>query len=160
MYYRMLNKAIYLITEYQIFDYPIDRDTIAQIILDNNLKHVTLNKLTTSCVINDTILSPSLCNKDYRETMIHELGHASYHVGNALHKNKLVLSKEEKQANAFAAYFLMPVYVFEELIKLGYNDFELAEEFGVNVEFVKFRKELTERLMHDGYFITNMEGEI
>jgi len=34
----------------------------------------------------------------------------------------------------------MPVYVFEELLSLGYNDFELAEKFDVNVEFVRFRK--------------------
>ena len=152
MYYRMLNKAIYLLTEYEIFDYPISKDTIDQIILDNNLKHVVLSNLSTSCCIGDTILTPRLDNAEYRETMIHELGHACNHVGNALYKNKLVLSKEEKQAQAFAAYFLMPIHVFEELLKLGYNDYELAEEFGVNVEFVKFRKELTEGLKHDGYF--------
>jgi len=40
---------------------------------------------------------------------MHELGHAYNHVGNALHKHNLILSKEEKQAQAFAAYFLMPV---------------------------------------------------
>lgn len=152
MYYRMLNKAIYLLTEYQIFDYPISKDIIEQIIYDNNLKHVVLNNMSTSCCIGDTILTPKLDNTDYRETLLHELGHVSSHVGNALLKNKLVLSKEEKQAQAFAAYFLMPVHVFEELLKLGYNDYELAEEFGVDVEFVRFRKELTEGLKHDRYF--------
>lgn len=152
MYYTMLNKAIYLLTEYQIFDYPISKDTIDQIIFDNNLKHVVLSNLSTSCCIGDTVLTPMLENTDYRETMLHELGHASSHAGNALLKNKFILSKEEKQAQAFAAYFLMPVYVFEELLKLGYNDFELAEEFGVNVEFVRFRKELSEALKYDRYF--------
>lgn len=155
MYYRMLNKAIYLLTEYQIFDYPISKDVIEQIIEDNSLKHIVLNNLSTSCCIDDTVLTPELDNKEYRETIMHELGHACNHTGNALHKHKLVLSKEEKQANAFAAYFLMPVYVFEELLNLGYNDYELAEEFGVNIEFVRFRKELTEGLKHDGYFIKN-----
>lgn len=152
MYYRMLNKAIYLLTEYQIFDYPISKDIIEQIIYDNNLKHVVLNNMSTSCCIEDTILTPKLDDAAYRETMLHELGHANNHVGNALLKNKLILSKEEKQAQAFAAYFLMPVHVFEELLKLEYNDYELAEEFGVDVEFVKFRKELSEALRNDGYF--------
>lgn len=152
MYYTMLNKAIYLLTQYQIFDYPISKDTIDQIIFDNNLKHVVLSNLSTSCCIGNTVLTPNMENTDYRETMLHELGHASNHVGNALYKNKLVLSKEEKQAQAFAAYFLMPVYVFEEAIRYCNNDYELAEEFGVNVEFVKFRKELTEGLKQDGYF--------
>ena len=152
MYYRMLNKAIYLLTEYEIFDYPISKDIIDQIIFENNLKHVVLSNISTACFIGDTILTPDMDNPEYRETLLHELGHANYHVGNALFKNKLILSKEEKQAQAFAAYFLLPIYVFEELLSFGYNDYELAEEFGVNVEFVKFRKELTEGLKHDGYF--------
>lgn len=152
MYYRMLDKAIYLLTEYHIFDYPISKDTINMIIQDINFNHVMIENLSTSCCIEDTILTPKLDLKDYRETLLHELGHAYNHAGNSLHKNKLILCKEEKQADAFAAYFLMPVYVFEELLKLEYNDFELAEEFGVNIEFVKFRKELTEALINDGYF--------
>lgn len=153
MYYKMLNKAIYLLTEYEIYDYPINKDIISQIIEDNNLKHVVLSNLSFgSCVIDDEILTPKLDNKDYRETIMHEIGHAYKHAGSALKKNKYVWGKEEKQANAFAAYFLMPIYVFEELLNLEYNDFELADEFGVNVEFVKFRKELTEALKHDGYF--------
>lgn len=44
MYYNMLNKAIYLLTEYQIFEYPIDRDTVA----DSNLRLVTLNHLSAT----------------------------------------------------------------------------------------------------------------
>ncbi len=67
-------------------------------------------------------------------------------------KNKIVVDKQEQQAEAFAAYFLMPVYVFEEALKYCSNDYELAEEFGVMVEFVQFRKKLTEALIHDGYF--------
>ena len=152
MYYNMLNKAIYLLTEYQIFEYPIDKDTIEQIICDSHLKLVTLNNLSSTICINDVILAPKTQNNAFRENVVHEIGHVYSHSGNSLMKNKLIVDKQEKQAEAFAAYFLMPVYVFEEAMKYCSNDYELAEEFGVTVEFVQFRKRLTESLMHNGYF--------
>jgi hypothetical protein len=157
MYYNMLNKAIYLLTEYQIFDYPIDKDTIEQIILDNHLKLVVLKNLCSTVCINDTILLPKTQNNAFRESVVHEIGHTLYHYGNSLLKNKIIVNKQEKQANAFAAYFLMPVYVFEEALKYCSNDYELAEEFGVTINFVKFRKELTESLINDGYFDEQLE---
>jgi hypothetical protein len=46
----------------------------------------------------------------------------------------------------------MPVYVFEEALKYCSNDYELAEEFGVTVNFVRYRKKLTKALLQDGYF--------
>lgn len=152
MYYNMLNKAIYLLTEYQIFEYPIDKDTIEHIILDNHLKMVTLKNLSSTICINDVVLVPKTQNNAFRESVVHELGHTLCHYGNSLLKNKIVVNKQEKQAEAFAAYFLMPVYVFEEALKYCSNDFELAEEFGVTVKFVEFRKKLTEALINDGYF--------
>ena len=157
MYYNMLNKAIYLLTEYQIFDYPIDKDTIEQIILDNHLKLVVLKNLCSTVCINDTILLPKTQNNAFRESVVHEIGHTLYHYGNSLLKNKIIVNKQEKQANAFAAYFLMPVYVFEEALKYCSNDYELAEEFGVTINFVKFRKELPESLINDGYFDEQLE---
>lgn len=157
MYYNMLNKAIYLLTEYQIFDYPIDKDTIEQIILDNHLRLVVLKNLCSTVCINDTILMPKTQNNAFRESIVHEIGHTLYHYGNSLLKNKIVVNKQEKQAEAFAAYFLMPVYVFEEAMKYCSNDFELAEEFGVTVNFVKIRKVLTESLINDGYFDEQLE---
>lgn len=158
MYYNMLNKAIYLLTEYQIFDYPIDKDTIEQIILDKNLKIATLKNLSTALCIDDTILVPKIQNNAYREAIVHELGHACYHVGNSLLKDKIIVSKQEQQAKAFAAYFLMPVYIFEEAMKYCNDDYVLAEEFGVTVSFVKFRKQLTEALIYDGYFNELLES--
>lgn len=152
MYYNMLKKAIYLLTEYQIFEYPIDKDTIEQIITDSNLKLVTLNNLFSTICINDVILTPKTQNNAFRENVVHEIGHAYCHYGNSLLKNKIIVEKQEQQAEAFAAYFLMPVYVFEEALKYCNNDFELAEEFGVTVEFVKYRKKLTEALINEGYF--------
>jgi len=148
----MLNKAIYLLTEYQIFEYPIDKDTIEQIILDSHLKLVTLKNLFSTVCINDVILTPKTQNNAFRENVIHEVGHSYCHSGNSLMKSKIVVDKQEQQAEAFAAYFLMPVYVFEEALKYCSNDYELAEEFGVTVKFVQFRKRLTESLMNDGYF--------
>lgn len=67
-------------------------------------------------------------------------------------KNRIIVKKQEKQAEAFAAYFLMPVYIFEEALKYCSSDHELAEEFGVTVTFIRFRKQLTEALINDGYF--------
>lgn len=157
MYYNMLNKAIYLLTEYQIFDYPIDKETIKQVISDKHLKLITLKNLSTTIYIDDTILMPKTQNNAFREDVVHELGHAFFHYGNSMLKEKAVISKQEMQANAFAAYFLMPVYVFEESLKFGRTDFDLAEEFGVTVNFVRFRKELTEALIHDGYFDEMLE---
>lgn len=157
MYYNMLNKAIYLLTEYQIFDYPIDKETIEQVISDKHLKLITLKNLSTTIYIDDTILMPKTQNNAFREDVVHELGHAFFHYGNSMLKEKAVISKQEMQSNAFAAYFLMPVYVFEESLKLGRNDYDLAEEFGVTVNFVRFRKELTEALIHDGYFDEMLE---
>jgi hypothetical protein len=153
----MLNKAIYLLTEYQIFDYPIDKETIEQVISDKHLKLITLKNLSTTIYIDDTILMPKTQNNAFREDVVHELGHAFFHYGNSILKEKTVISKQEMQANAFAAYFLMPVYVFEESLKLGRSDYDLAEEFGVTVNFVRFRKELTEALIHDGYFDEMLE---
>lgn len=148
----MLEKAIYLITEYKIFDYPIDKDTIEQIILDHDLKIITLKNLSKTVCIENSILTPKTQNNAYREDIIHELGHAKFHTGNSLLKNKFIVDKQEMQAEAFAAYFLMPVYIFEEALKYCSNDYELADEFGVTVQFVRFRKSLTEALMNDGYF--------
>ncbi len=153
MYYNMLKKAIYLLTEYQIFDYPINKETIEQVISDKNLRIITLKNISTTLYIGDVILTPKTQNNaSYRENIVHELGHAYFHYGNSLLKNKTIVSKQEIQAEAFAAYFLMPVYIFEEAMKYCSNDYELSEEFGVTISFVKFRKKLTEALINDGYF--------
>jgi hypothetical protein len=154
----MLNKAIYLLTEYQIFDYPIDKDIIEQIILDKHLKIAILKNLSSALCIDDTILVPKIQNSAYRQDVVHELGHAYSHAGNSLLKDKIIVSKEEQQADAFAAYFLMPVYIFEEALKYCNNDYALSEEFGVTVSFVKFRKQLTEALIYDGYFNELLES--
>ncbi|MDD4678207.1 MAG: ImmA/IrrE family metallo-endopeptidase [Tissierellia bacterium] len=153
----MLNKSIYLLTEYQIFEYPIDKDTINQIVADSNLKLVTLKKPLFDRFIDDEILTPKTQNNAFRENIIHEIGHVYCHCGNSLMKNKIIVNKQEKQAEAFAAYFLMPVYVFEEAMKYCNNDFELAEEFGVTVKFVHYRKKHTEAIIKDGYFDEPLE---
>lgn len=157
MYYNMLDKAMDLLIEYKIYDYPVDKDTIEQVILDKELKIIVLKNLSSTVYINDTILLPKIENKAFREDVAHELGHAISHCGNSLLKTKTVIRKQEMQADAFAAYFLMPVYVFEEALKYCSNDYELAEEFGVTVNFVKFRKKLSEALINDGYFDETLE---
>ncbi len=153
MYYTMLEKAVYLITEYQIFEYPIPVHIIEQVISDHDIKIIMFKNLNRTCLMNGDILTCkcSLCS-EYRCAVVHEAGHALFQKSNYYRNDFLINAKNEAQANAFAAYFLMPVYVFEEALKYTENDFELAEEFGVTADFVKFRKKLTEGLMADGYF--------
>ena len=47
MYYNILEKAVYLITEYQIFEYPIPVHIIEQLISDHNIKIVILKNLNS-----------------------------------------------------------------------------------------------------------------
>lgn len=149
----MLEKSIYLLTEYQIFEFPIPIYIIDQIIRDQNIKITILKNLNRTCLIDNEIITCNYsCCHDYRTSIVHEAGHAFYHSSNYFNNDYFVNSKNEAQANAFAAYFLMPIYVFEEAMKYTENDFELSEEFGVTVEFVQFRKKLTESLLLDGYF--------
>jgi Zn-dependent peptidase ImmA (M78 family) len=46
---------------------------------------------------------PKTQNNDYRENIVHEIGHVYCHCGNSLLKNRIVVDKQEQQAEAFAA---------------------------------------------------------
>ena len=149
----MLEKAIHLITEYQVFDFPIPVHIIKQIISDHDIKIYIFKNLSNNCLLNGSIVS---CNcpycSEYRCSIVHEACHIMYQSSNHFRNDYSINAKNEAQANAFAAYFLMPVYVFEEAMTYTENDYELAEEFGVTAQFVKYRKKLTEGLLLDGYF--------
>nr|WP_257789825.1 ImmA/IrrE family metallo-endopeptidase [Thermoanaerobacterium thermosaccharolyticum] len=60
--------------------------------------------------------------------------------------------KYEMEAQAFAAYFLMPIGIFEKHLELEENDYELSQDFGVTLELVKFRKDLTKALIDSGEY--------
>nr|WP_237268873.1 ImmA/IrrE family metallo-endopeptidase [Thermoanaerobacterium thermosaccharolyticum] len=61
-------------------------------------------------------------------------------------------NKYEMEAQAFAAYFLMPIGIFEKHLELEKNDYELSHDFGVTLELVKFRKDLTKALIDSGEY--------
>lgn len=153
MYYNMLKKAIYLITEYELFNFPIQLHELDQIFTDKGIEILISKHLRKPFVICDSVSIPYACSSDeYRCLLSHEAAHILFHDANSFFKSDLVNIKTEAQANAFAAYFLMPVFVFEEALTYCTNDYELSEEFGVTEEFVRFRKKLTKHLVHDGYF--------
>lgn len=153
MYYNILKEAIYLLTEYQIFNFPVPVHELEQLFTDKGIEILFSKHISTPYMVCESITIPYCTTScDYRHMLAHEAAHVFYHDPNYLFKNEIVAIKTEKQANAFAAYFLMPVYIFEEAITYCSCDYELAKEFGVSECFVKFRKGLTEGLMHDGYF--------
>jgi len=84
------------------------------------------------------------------ELIAHELGHFLFHTGNGIlykEKNPLWVSQDEVKAQRFALYLLIPD---ERLIRLinvidPPSIEDLADEFGVTVEFMKERLELFER---------------
>ena len=152
MYLRMLQRANFLLIEYSIFDFPIPLHIIDQIIHDLNIKIAIRKYLTSSISYSDEIVIGIYEAPQYREELLHETCHICYHCGNKFDSDKYVIAKNEAQAQAFAAYFLMPVYIFESDLRQGLNDYELSENFGVCLKFVRYRKTLTEALLSINYF--------
>lgn len=83
-----------------------------------------------------------------REYIAHELGHYFFHSGNMLfykRKDPIMVSRDERRAEEFALYLLVPEDKLSKLVDVMYppNIYDLAEEFGVTVEFME--KRLKER---------------
>lgn len=79
-----------------------------------------------------------------REYIAHELGHYFFHVGNMLfykRKDPLMVSRDEKKAEDFALYLLVPEDRLRKLVDVldPPSIEDLADEFGVTVEFMKRR---------------------
>lgn len=160
MYYNMLKESIYLLTEYQIFNFPIPVHELEQIFTDKGIEILFCKHLKQPLTVQNSLTLPCYSDiKEYRSDLTHEAAHALFHNSNYFFKSETFNIKNEAQANAFAAYFLMPVYIFEEALKYCHNDHELSEEFGVSEDFVKFRKKLTTALIYDGYFKEKFEED-
>lgn len=160
MYYNMLKESIYLLTEYQIFIFPVPVHELEQIFTDKGVEILFSEHITRPHAVCESVTIPYCTNScEYRHMLAHEVAHVFFHDPNYLFKKDFVTIKNENQANAFAAYFLMPIYVFEEAMNYCRNDYELAKEFGVSKCFVLFRKSLTEGLISDGYFDDYYEEE-
>lgn len=81
-----------------------------------------------------------------REYIAHELGHYFFHSGNMLfykRKDPIMVSRDERRAEEFALYLLVPEDRLKKLINVldPPSIEELAEEFGVTVEFMAKRLE-------------------
>jgi len=81
-----------------------------------------------------------------RELIAHELAHHFFHIGNGIlnkKKNPIVTSRNERRAEVFALYLLVPEDRLKKLINVldPPSIEELAEEFGVTVEFMAKRLE-------------------
>ncbi|MFZ7119794.1 MAG: ImmA/IrrE family metallo-endopeptidase [Eubacteriaceae bacterium] len=153
MFLRMLKKANYFLREYEILDFPISIELIQEIFNDLNYRIVIIKNMKQhGTIYADNILITGINSACLRENMCHECGHIVSHHYNQYCDDKIQIIKNEAQAQAFAAYLLMPVFIFEETIKYCNNDYEVSEEFGVNVEFVQYRKTLTAGLVRINYF--------
>ncbi len=85
-----------------------------------------------------------------REYIAHELGHYFFHTGNMTlykKKNPLEANRDERKAQEFALYLLVPEDRLRELMDVIDPPTleELADEFGVTVEFIKERLDLEKR---------------
>jgi Zn-dependent peptidase ImmA (M78 family) len=152
----MLRNANSLLRKYKIEEFPIKMDMLEYIISDagikieiaRHLRESLYYEVNTSKII---YLGPALEMAKKRECLIHELAH-TYHCGNTAHLAPLAVSKNEEQAKAFAAYFLMPVGVFEAACKDGENRYSLSNIFGVKQDFVMYRQQLGLALLHSGLY--------
>lgn len=156
MYLNMAEKANQLLHKYRIKTFPIPIDIIENIITSEGInieitKYLKNGLYLESNSVKTIYVSFTLENTLKRECIVHEAAHM-YHYYNTALLDSALLDKNEKQAQAFAAYFLMPVGVFEAHVSQNKNDYELSETFGVTQELVTFRKELSRALLETGIY--------
>jgi hypothetical protein len=149
----MAQKANALLKKYNITEFPVPVHIIEQIIIEKKYKIEILKHLRdTAATIGNAVLVGSVSGAAYRECLVHESCHIYNHAGNQLQKNKWQVAKDEGQAQAFAAYFLMPLGIFEAAMRENECSYYLSEEFGVTVELVEFRKHLLKSLLESGEY--------
>lgn len=156
----MLKKATTFLEKYNIIEFPIPIDIIKNIISHEGIKIEVTKYLKKSSYYEDSnskiiYLGCKGCKINYscqqREYLVHETAHI-YHCGNTALLPSLVIDKNEGQAQAFAAYFLMPFGLFEVYLTKGENEYDLSERFGVTQELVRYRKKLLKSILESGYY--------
>ncbi|WP_213975263.1 ImmA/IrrE family metallo-endopeptidase [Tepidanaerobacter acetatoxydans] len=153
----MLEKATRLLWKYDIKEFPVPVDAIEETIFKEDIKLSITKYLKKSFYYEDSkskiIYLGHKVKATYkqREYLLHETAHM-YHNGNTALLTSVVIHKNEGQAQAFAAYFLMPIGVFETYLAKGENDYALSEIFGVTQELVLYRKELSQSLIEGGSY--------
>lgn len=72
-----------------------------------------------------------------RVHLAHEIGHCETGAYYAVGADKVVRDKAEYQAKRWAIVHLLPKDALFELLKKGYNEWDIAEEYNVTVDFVR-----------------------
>ncbi|MGA9761204.1 MAG: ImmA/IrrE family metallo-endopeptidase [Gaiellaceae bacterium] len=91
------------------------------------------------------VLSDQLSRAECRELSAHALGHHLLHTGNQWHQQGRTYSRanyQERQADVFAAFFLIPDDELNDVLAQTPEPHSLAEEFGVPEPFIRFRLQL------------------
>lgn len=145
MYYHISKKAAEVRTRFNIVSFPVHIADIEQILIDLDYDLVILPDISKACVIGDTIMMPNAEPPEYRRLLAHEVGHIFLHDFNSFRQNPFNTRKCECQAEAFAAYFLIEESLFLKDLECLYDE-ELAEKYGVPIEFILFRKTLIDHL--------------
>lgn len=165
MHLLMAEKANQLLRKYNVKNFPVSIDIIERMIYYEGISIQIVKYLKKGLYFEDGNMKVIYIGYPYheyfyRECLVHEAAHM-YHCGNTGLSDPLIIEKNESQAKAFAAYFLMPVGVFEKYWAQNESDYLLSEAFGVKVDFVQYRKELGralweageyERLRYDKFF--------
>lgn len=152
MHLLMAEKANKLLQKYQVREFPIPLDVIEHIIYSEGLDIQLTIYLNRAMFCDNTIyVGQALRNNCRREYLVHETAHM-YHYGNTALLSSISIDKNEGQAKAFAAYFLMPVGIFEAHLAREENDYALGEAFGVKQDLIKFRKVVSKTLLEGGSY--------
>lgn len=156
MYTLMAEKANRLLNKYKVKSFPVSIDVIEKIISNEKISIQITKYLKKGLYYENAgskviYIGKSLDNSLCRECLLHEVAHM-FHYGNTALLAPPVVHKNEGQAQAFAAYFLMPIGVFETYLAKGENDYTLSEIFGVTQELVLYRKKLSQSLIEGGSY--------
>lgn len=107
--------------------------------LDGRLKEVYFG--------DSIVIKKSLPESEKRELVAHALGHHLMHAGNHLAMQKRIYSfgnYHERQANAFAAYLLIPQDQLENKLAKAVSVNELAQDFDTTEKLINLRLRLKE----------------
>jgi Zn-dependent peptidase ImmA (M78 family) len=91
------------------------------------------------------VLSGQLSKAERRELSAHALGHHLLHTGNQWHQQDRTYSRanyQERQADVFAAFFLIPDDELNNKLVQTTEPHLLAEELEVSEQFMRFRLQL------------------
>ncbi len=87
-------------------------------------------------------LKGGLNSCERKHYLAHALGHHFLHRGSHLLMDNIRLTKQELQAETFAAFLLMPAQKMEEVMRANPAPWHLAQVFGVSVDLARKRIEL------------------